>query len=143
MKPRLAAVAVFAATWRRVWIRMRETSQRYGRSLRRTTRRDHDLRCKGATDFRPAMPQTNERVRIFFDLDTGIRQPQNEAQRHFVLVCRGDAAPVTMQERVYLNIRTGQGFSSLDLDEDGPKPSVPRPDLGPREWDHYEYNKCK
>ena len=85
----------------------------------------------------------NERFRIFFDLDTGVRQPQTEAQRHFVMVCRGDAVPVTMQERVYLNIRTGQWFGSLDPDEDCPKSSVPRRDLGPREWDHYEYNKCK
>ena len=96
---------------------MRKTSQESGRSSNQATRQDDDLRRKGAADSRPAMPQTNERFRIFVDLDAGVRQPQNEAQRRFVLVCRGDAAPVTMQERVYLNIRTGQGFSSLDLDE--------------------------
>ncbi len=57
--------------------------------------------------------QMNDRFRLFFELDTGVRQPQTEAQRHFVTVCRGDAAQVTTQERVYLHIRVGR---QIDVD---------------------------
>ena len=85
----------------------------------------------------------NEGFRLFQDLDSGVRQPETAALRHFVMVCRGDAAPVTMQERVYLNIQARQWWRSLDPEGSGPKRSVPRRDFGPREWDHYEYNKCK
>jgi uncharacterized protein YifE (UPF0438 family) len=84
-----------------------------------------------------------ERFRLFFELDTGIRQPQTDAQRHFVTVCRGDAAPVTTQERVYLRIRTGRQSHLSDTEPSGSDFSPPEIDLGPREWDHYEYNKCK
>ena len=81
--------------------------------------------------------------RLFLDLDTGAQQPETEAQRHFVKVCRGDAAPVTLQGRVYMNIQAERWWTSHDPEESGPKPCARRRDLGPREWDHYEYNKCK
>ena len=84
----------------------------------------------------------NERFRVYSDLDTGGRQPRTEAQRHFVKVCRGEAAPVTTQERVYLHIRAGRHARPLQEEPYDPE-SLPRRDFGPREWDHYEYNKCK
>ena len=34
-------------------------------------------------------------------LESGTRTPRNHAQKHFVLVCKGQAAPVTEYERVY------------------------------------------
>ncbi len=85
----------------------------------------------------------NESLRFYFDLDAGVRQPQTEAQRHFVKVCRGEAAPETPHERVYLRIRDGQHLRPLDPRPYDPTFSLPHHDFGPREWDHYEYNKCK
>jgi hypothetical protein len=85
----------------------------------------------------------NERLRLYIDLDTGERQPQTEAQRHFVTVCRGEAAPMTTQERVYLHIRAWRHARPGDPDAPVPAFSVPHRDFGSREWDHYEYDKCK
>jgi uncharacterized protein YifE (UPF0438 family) len=85
----------------------------------------------------------NELFRLYIDLDTGVRKPQTDAQRHFVKVCRGEAAPETPQERSYLHIRAVRESQPAVTERHAGMSSVPRRDFGPREWDRYEYNKCK
>lgn len=41
-------------------------------------------------------------LNFYLCLAQGTRQPETEKQRHFVLVCRGDAAPQTFHERAFL-----------------------------------------
>ena len=45
--------------------------------------------------------QAIEYLRFYRSLETGERLPTTEAQRHFVAVCEGKAAPATEHEKVY------------------------------------------
>jgi hypothetical protein len=50
-------------------------------------------------------------------LDAGNRTPTTEAQRHFIAVCRGTAAPATDHEQAYLKFKSA--IAAINADEAG------------------------
>ncbi len=63
-------------------------------------------------------------------LASGQRLPATDAQRHFVDVSAGKATAETVHEIAYLKHRIACHKRTLDCEVT-------------REWDHYEYQKCK
>jgi uncharacterized protein YifE (UPF0438 family) len=72
---------------------------------------------------------------FYIALDTGGRKPRTEAQKHFLKVCRGEAQPETSHEVTYLRYRAVSNREARSRADEATAVL--------REWDVYEYNKCK
>jgi hypothetical protein len=81
---------------------------------------------------------------FYLALASSARQPTTPAQRHFVLVCRGEAEPETDHERAFLNFRKLVSLSRMTVRQvveyrfavevpvgEPPPPSTPPPPSAP------------